>query len=206
MQALDIPLRYTPAEYLALEAAAPFRSEYHDGEIIPMAGSSLNHNRIVGRIWALLIKALQDTSYEAFSSDVRVWITNYRKFTYPDVMVIQGEPVVYENREDTLTNPRLIIEVLSKSTQDYDKTDKFRYYRSLPDLQEYVLVNQYALEIQQYQRSEGGFWLYRAYESAAETVTFASIDLEMTVAEIYQGVTLAAEPVIEPTLGTSEVK
>jgi Uma2 family endonuclease len=193
MQALDIPLRYTPAEYLALEAAAPFRSEYHDGEIIPMAGGSLNHNEIITNL-GLMKPKLRARGDRLYSSDVRVWIARYRKFTYPDVMVIQGDPVAYENREDTLTNPRLIIEVLSKSTQDYDQTDKFRYYRSLPDLQEYVLVNQYALEIQQYQRSEGGFWLYRAYESAAETVTFASIDLEMTVAAIYQGVTFAAEP------------
>jgi Uma2 family endonuclease len=84
------------------------------------------------------------------------------------------------------------IEVLSKSTQEYDQTNKFRLYRSLPDLQEYVLINQNHVEIHQYTKAEGGFWLFRAYESEAETVKFTSIDLEVTVADIYQGVRFAA--------------
>jgi Uma2 family endonuclease len=192
MQALDIPTRYTPAEYLALEERAEFRSEYHDGEIIPMAGGSLNHNEIITNL-GLMKSKLRERGYRFYSSDVRLWISRYCKFTYPDVMVIQGEPVAYEHRQDTLTNPRLIIEVLSKSTQEYDQGDKFKYYRSLPDLQEYVLINQYDLEIYQYTKADGGFWLFRAYESEAETVKFGSIEAEMTVAEIYQGVTFAAE-------------
>jgi Uma2 family endonuclease len=192
MQALDIPTRYTPAEYLALEERAEFRSEYHDGEITPMAGGSLNHNEIITNL-GLMKPKLRERGYRLYSSDVRVWISRYRKFTYPDVMVVAGEPVTYENRQDTLTNPRLIIEVLSKSTEGYDQTHKFKYYRSLPDLQEYVLINQYELEIHQYTKADGGFWLFRAYESETETVKLGSVGVELTVAEIYQGVTFAPE-------------
>ncbi len=192
MQAVDIQTRYTPAEYLALEEAAEFRSEYHDGEIIPMTGGSFNHNEIITNLWMMKTK-LRSLGYRFYSSDVRLWIPKYRKFTYPDVMVVQGEPVPYENRQDTLTNPRLIIEVLSKSTADYDQGDKFKYYRSLPDLQEYVLINQYDVEIQHYTKADGGFWIYRAYETLAETVNLGSIAVEMTVADIYQGITFAAD-------------
>ncbi|MCY7273782.1 MAG: Uma2 family endonuclease, partial [Phormidesmis sp. CAN_BIN44] len=141
----------------------------------------------ITNLWVLKSK-LRGKGYRFYSSDVRLWIPKYSKFTYPDVMVIQGEPAPYNNRSDTLTNPRLIIEVLSKSTEDYDKSDKFKYYRSIPELQEYVLINQYELEIQQYTKSDGDFWIYRVYESAEDIVKFGSIEVEMTVAEIYEGV------------------
>ena len=188
MQATEVKKRYTLEEYLALEEKAEFKSEYHDGEIIPMTGGSLNHNRIVLSVAAFLKYALRGKGYEPFSSDVRLWIPKHRRFTYPDVMVIQGEPALYNNRTDTLTNPRSIIEVLSKSTQEYDQNEKFRYYRSIPELQEYVLINQYELEIQQYTKTEDNLWIYRVYESTENIVKFASIDVEMNVAEIYEGV------------------
>ncbi len=187
MQATEVKKRYTPEEYLALEEKTEFKSEFHDGEIIPMTGGSFNHNEILTNLW-LLKSRLRGKGYRFYSSDVRLWIPKYRKFTYPDVMVIQGEPAPYNNRTDTLTNPLSIIEVLSKSTEDYDKRDKFKYYRSIPELQEYVLINQYDLEIQQYTKSDGGFWIYRVYESTEDIVKFVLIEVEMTVAEIYEGI------------------
>ena len=190
MQATEVKKRYTPQEYLSLEEKAEYKSEYHDGEIIPMTGGSLNHNRIILSVAAFLKYALRGKGFEPFSSDVRLWVSKHQRFTYPDVMVIQGEPVLYQNRSDTVENPCLIIEVLSKSTEDYDKGDKFRYYRSLPDLQEYVLINQYELEIQQYTKTDNNLWIYRVYESIEDIVKFASLDIEMTVAEIYEGISL----------------
>ena len=187
MQATEVKKRYTPEEYLALEEKTEFKSEFHDGEIIPMTGGSFNHNEILTNLW-LLKSRLRGKGYRFYSSDVRLWIPKYRKFTYPDVMVIQGEPAPYNNRTDILTNPLSIIEVLSKSTEDYDKRDKFKYYRSIPELQEYVLINQYDLEIQQYTKSDGGFWIYRVYESTEDIVKFVLIEVEMTVAEIYEGI------------------
>jgi Uma2 family endonuclease len=196
MQTAAVKPQYTPAEYLALEDRAEFRSEYHDGEIVPMTGGSFNHNRIINRICAYLLNALHDRPYEPFSRDVRLWIPKYRKFTYPDVMVIQGQPIPYENRSDTLINPRLIIEVLSKSTEDYDQGDQFKFYRSIPDLQEYVLINQYEPEIQHYVKSDDGFWIYRAYE-AEDAIALTSIDTEITVADIYAGISFEPIPLAE---------
>jgi Uma2 family endonuclease len=187
MQATEVKKHYTPAEYLALEDQAESKSEYHDGEIIPMAGGSFNHNEIITNICNIKT-ALRSKGYRLYASDVRVWMPKYRKFTYPDVMVVHDQPISYENRTDTLINPRLIIEVLSKSTEEYDQSDKFKYYRSIPDLQEYLLVNQYELDIQHYVKSNGGFWIYRAYESVEDTVALTSIDTEITVANVYEGV------------------
>jgi Uma2 family endonuclease len=192
MQATEFKERYTPEEYLALEEKAEFKSEYHDGEIVPMTGGSLNHNRILNRVCAYLLYSLRGKDYEPFSSDVRLWIAKYRRFVYPDVMVIQGEPLLYENRTDTILNPKVIVEVLSKSTAEHDQNEKFRYYRSITDLKEYVLINQYQVEIQQYTKTNDGFWIYRVYESTSETIKFGSIDAEMSVAEIYEGVTFEA--------------
>ncbi|GAP96284.1 Uma2 family endonuclease [Leptolyngbya sp. NIES-2104] len=188
MQTIELSKRYTPEEYLALEEKAEVKSEYHAGEIIPMTGGSLNHNRIINRICAFLLSALRGKNHEPFSSDVRVWIPQYGRFVYPDVMVIEGEPVLYQNRTDTVVNPKLIVEVLSKSTQDYDTTDKFRYYRSIPELQEYVLVNQYLVEVQQYTKTDQGFWIYRSYESIEELLKFGTIEAELNLTEIYEGI------------------
>ena len=187
MQATEVKKRYSPEEYLALEEKAEFKSEYHDGEIIPMTGGSFNHNEIITNLWLLKSK-LRGKGYRFYSSDVRLWIPKYGKLTYPNVMVIRGEPTPYNNRTDTLMNPRSIIEVLSKSTQEYDQNEKFKYYRSIPELQEYVLINQYELEIQQYTKTENNLWIYRVYEAMEDIVKFASVDVEMNVSEIYEGV------------------
>lgn len=196
MQATEVKNRYTPEEYLALEEKAEFKSEYHDGEIIPMTGGSLNHNRILNRVCAYLLYALRGKNCEPFSSDVRLWIPKYHRFTYPDVMVIQGEPALYNDRPDTVTNPRSIIEVLSKSTEEYDKSNEFKYYRSISELQEYVLINQYEVEIQQYTKTEGNSWIYRVYESTEDIIKLAS-EVEMSIAEIYEGI--AFEQTFEQT-------
>jgi Uma2 family endonuclease len=197
MQTAAAKTQYTPAEYLALEDQAEFRSEYHDGKIIPMTGGSFNHNRIINRICAYFLNALRGKPYEPFSSDVRLWIAKYRKFTYPDVMIVQGQPIPYENRTDTLVNPRLIIEVLSKSTEEYDQGDKFKFYRSIPHLQEYLLISQYELEIQHYARTDDNFWMYRTYEALDDAIALTSIDIEITVADIYAGVSFEAAPLAE---------
>jgi Uma2 family endonuclease len=191
MQATEVKKQYTPAEYLALEEQAEFRSEYHDGEIIPMAGGSFTHNEIITNICSIKT-TLRSKGYRLYSSDVRVWMPKYQKFTYPDVMVVQNQPIPYENRTDTLINPRLIIEVLSKSTEEYDLGNKFKYYRSISDLQEYLLISQYELEIQHYTKSDGGIWIYRAYESIDDAITLASINTKITVANIYEGVSFEA--------------
>lgn len=194
---------YTPEEYLALEERAELRSEYRDGEIVPMTGGSINHNRITGSIYAFLKYALRGKNLEPFTSDLRLWIPRYRQYTYPDVFVIQGEPVFQDRRTDTIMNPCLILEVLSKSTQDYDRTDKFRYYRSIPEMQEYVLVDQYEVGVEHYAKLEDGSWRFREYDSATNSISLAAVNLELGMNDLYEGVDFnPQEPELNQTLET----
>ena len=133
---------YSIEEYLALEEAADYKSEYIDGEIFPMAGGSTNHNRIAGNFYATLNFAFKTEDYEVFMSDVRLWIPKKRIYTYPDVMVVVGKPEYYNNRTDTITNPRVIIEVFSYLTKEYDRSKKFEAYRTIPTVEEYLLLDQ----------------------------------------------------------------
>ena len=179
---------YTPDESLAQEEVAGFRSEYRDGEIVSMTGASINHNQIAGNVYAFLKFMLRKTDTKPYIGDLRLWIPQYRQYTYPEVFLIQGQPVFQERRTDTIMNPCLIVEVLSKSTKDYERTDKFRYYRSIAELQEYVLINQCRTEIEHYTKADGNSWLFRAYESIKDKIIFASINIERTIQDIYEDV------------------
>lgn len=187
------PKLYTPEEYLALEEAAETKSEYRDGEIVPMMGGSTNHNDIAGNLYAHLKFALRQQPYKVFIGDVRLWIPAWQLFTYPDVMMIAGEPEFYSERTDTVTNPQMIIEVLSKSTRNYDQGDKFDAYRTIPEFQEYVLVDQYQVYVKQFTKTEAGHWLLKEYKEAQQTVSFTSIDFAIELEEIYEGVRIQNE-------------
>ncbi len=176
---------YSPDEYRELEETAEFRNEYRDGEIVQMSGGSINHSRIIRNLSRVLGNLLEGQPYELFHNDVRLWIPRYRRGTYPDVMVIEGEPVFNEGRSDEILNPMLIVEVLSKSTNNFDKEDKFRFYRSIPELREYVLVSQYEFLVEQYIKTESNEWLFREYEGEIATVSFASVGVQMSMSEIY---------------------
>jgi Uma2 family endonuclease len=179
---------YTPAEYLELEEKAEFRSEYRDGEIVPMAGGTTNHNRISLNIATNLTFSLKGQSYEVYMSDVRLWIPPNRQYTYPDVMLIQGEPIYLENTTSTVTNPRLIVEVLSKSTGNYDRGDKFDYYRSIPTLQEYILIDQSRYHVIQYAKANEEQWLMTNYSQAEGIVKLGSVDLTLSLHDLYDRV------------------
>ena len=176
---------YSPDEYRELEENAEFRNEYRDGEIVQMTGGSINHSRIIRNLSRVLGNLLEGQPYELFHNDLRLWIPRYRRGTYPDVMVIEGEPVFNEGRSDEILNPMLIVEVLSKSTNNFDKEDKFRFYRSIPELREYILVSQYEFLVEQYIKTESNEWLFREYEGETSTVSFASVGVQMSMSEIY---------------------
>ncbi len=184
---------YTPEEYRKLEKTAEFRSEYRDGEIVPMTGGTINHNRITGSIYAFLKYALRGKNAEPFMSDLRLWIPRYRRGTYPDVMVISGKPVFNEGRNDEVLNPTLILEVLSNSTEDFDRTNKFRFYRSIPEFREYILVDRYEFLVEQYLKNESGQWLFQEYEGESATVSFASVGVQMLMTDIYEGVAIETQ-------------
>ena len=176
---------YSPDEYRELEETAEFRNEYRDGEIVQISGGSINHSRIIRNLSRVLGNLLEGQPYELFHNDLRLWIPRYRRGTYPDVMVIEGEPVFTEGRSDEIVNPMLIVEVLSKSTNNFDKDDKFRFYRSIPELREYVLVSQYEFLVEQYIKTDSNEWLFREYEGETATVSFASVGVQMSMSEIY---------------------
>jgi Uma2 family endonuclease len=179
---------YTPEEYLALEEQAEYKSEYHNGEIIPMTGGTTNHNEISGNLYANLKFALKKKPYRVYIADVRLWIPYHSVYTYPDVMVIKNEPIYADKSRTTVTNPILITEVLSKSTQNYDQGDKFTYYRSLPSLEEYVLISQNSFHVMQYSKTKDRKWLLTEYNTKDAPIKLISLDIEIELTELYTDV------------------
>ncbi|MBD2569959.1 Uma2 family endonuclease [Anabaena lutea] len=179
--------RYSLDEYRVIEEKAEGRSEYRDGEIVPMPGGSLNHSRISGNIFAFLKFLLRDTQFEPINSDLRLWIPEHKRGVYPDVMVFEGEPQLNENRTDEVLNPILIVEVLSPSTADYDRQSKFRMYRSIPSFCEYLLVEQDEPFIEKYSKQSQG-WLLSDFNDLEKSISLESVGVELPMAEIYRGV------------------
>jgi Uma2 family endonuclease len=179
---------YTPEEYLALEEQSEIRNEYHDGEIVPMTGGTTNHNCIIVNLVAFLKFAFRGQDKSLFTSDVRLWIPEYNRYTYPDVQIICGEVAYDENRKDTIINPTVIVEVLSQSTEAYDKGDQFKFYRSIPSFQEYIIINQYQFEVEQYVKTENGKWLVTYLESEEAILSLNSVEFEIPLRDLYEGV------------------
>ena len=179
---------YRPEEYLAMEETSEYKSEYHDGEILPMTGGTTNHNRIAGNFLRKFPLNVKGQSYEIFMGDVRLWMGRYRRYVYPDIMVIRGEPLYEGTGTTTITNPLLIVEVLSNSTKDYDRGDKFQYYRSIPELREYITINQYQFYIEQFAKNSEGKWVLTEYESAEAVLALAAIDCQISLSDIYERV------------------
>ena len=179
---------YSPEEYLELEISSVDKHEYIDGEIRLMPGGMPNHNRIIGNLSAALNFAFKGKPYEAFVTDQRLWIPRKRTYTYPDIMIITGELELQEGRKDTLTNPSVIIEVLSKSTQNYDKGDKFTTYRSISTFQEYILVDQYSIHVEHYVKTEQRKWVFQEYDEVDNVLNFASLSFEILLTDIYDKV------------------
>ena len=187
-------LTRSPTETLSLEAyrnletRAETKHEYHAGEIIEMTGGSINHNRLVRNLIRLLDNALRKTIYEVFPSDLRLWIPQYNRGLYPDLMIIAGEPLFSDNRNDEILNPCLIIEVLSPSTSSYDRGDKFRYYRSIPQLNQYLLVSQGEILIESYSKTSENHWLLQEYTPARGIISLDSLGISLNLADIYEGI------------------
>jgi Uma2 family endonuclease len=160
---------YTPEEYLELEEAAEYKSEYIDGQIIPMAGGTINHNQIALNLSTELNFAFKKQNYRVFMGDVRLWITQKRTYTYPDVMILAGKPEFFNNRKDIILNPQIIVEVLSKSTKGYnspaetlcEREDKFQAYRTISTFQEYILIDQTRIHVEQFSKTGKKQWTLR---------------------------------------------
>jgi len=184
MTALPKRKKYTPAEYLALEEKAETKSEYWNGEIVAMAGGNINHQQIVANFTEFLGAKIRGRC-RIFPSEMKVWVKKRDKFFYPDLTVICGQPGFYKSRRDTIDNPRLIIEVLSKSTASFDRAEKFLSYQTLESLQEYVLVSQEKAIVEQHIKREDGNWIYQATIGFESTVKFPSVNAKLALNEIY---------------------
>ncbi|NES05179.1 MAG: Uma2 family endonuclease [Okeania sp. SIO2F4] len=180
--------KYTPTEYLNLETNSQQRHEYINGEIIPMTGGTPNHNQIALNFSAALNFSLKRKPYRVFVADQRLWIQKKRIYTYPDVMVNPGNLELQQGRKDTITNPLIIVEVLSNSTRNYDKDKKFAAYRTIPIFQEYLLIDQYTIQVEQYYKTSQKQWIFSEYNELEETISLNSIDFQITLADIYDKV------------------
>lgn len=185
--------KYTPEEYLELEDKAEYKSEYWDGYIIPLhgepptlAGADVNHIQIVTNLVEVLSPKLKKQNCRTFSNDLKIWIPRNEKFLYPDVAVICGKLDFYKSRRDVVTNPRLLIEVLSDSTEAFDRSEKFWLYQTIETLQEYVLISQEKAVIEQYIKREDGNWIYRATIGLESKVVLESVNLEVKLKDVFE--------------------
>lgn len=189
---MQVPTKtyYSPEEYLELETTAEYRSEYYDGQIIPMAGGKPNHNQLAINLTSAINYNLRKKPLRVFMSDLRLWIPNYRLYTYPDVMVLSTPLVFAENRQDTIVNPLAIAEILSDSTEKYDRGDKFRMYRTIPSFKEYLLISQTAMQVEKFTKNESNQWVLSEYAEKDAKITFASFEFEISLEELYDRVEL----------------
>jgi Uma2 family endonuclease len=178
----------TPEEYLALERKADYRSEYLHGEIFAMTGASRKHNLITGNLFAGLHRQFREKPREAYQSEMRVRVATSGLYTYPDVVVVCGEPQFEDDYLDTLINPTVLFEVLSKTTERYDRIAKSGYYRALDSLAEHLLVAQDEIRVEQYVKQIDGQWALTEIDSLEGTVELHSIGCSLTLGEIYDKV------------------
>ena len=179
--------RYTPEEYLALERHAEFKSEYLNGRIIAMTGGSPEHADVVLNIGSELRGRLRPRGCRVFVNDVKVRITSKAGYVYPDVMAVCGNAQFLNTRPRTLLNPNLIIEVLSETTENYDRGEKFEAYRAIESLTEYVLVDSRRVHVERYTR-QGDFWVLSVEGDLEATLRLASVECELSLREIYADV------------------
>jgi Uma2 family endonuclease len=183
--------RLTPEQYLELERAAQFRHEYYNGRMYAMSGGSLHHALIIVNLAASLHGPLRKKQCLVLSSDMRTRVSPDGLYTYPDLVVVCGQPKFGDNRSDTIVNPTLVIEVLSPSTEAYDRGFKAGQYRQMETLKEYAFVSQNAPHVEVYRRESAG-WLLSDYSGIQAACHFASVDCGVALADIYQDVSFSA--------------
>ena len=190
-----IPKRkLTPAEYLAIERKAEFKSEFYNGEMFAMSGASRFHNTVKENFIGELFGRMKGGPCRTYSSDQRVKVDRTGLYTYPDIVVLCGTGEYDPEDEDTLLNPRAIIEVLSPSTERYDRGAKFRHYQKLPSLHEYVMASQDELLVERYTRQPDGSWVLTTIADPAGEFHLACADVRVPLADIYRGVELPPTP------------
>jgi Uma2 family endonuclease len=187
--------RYTIQEYLRFEEKATERHEFHDGEILAMSGGTYAHSRINMNVGGLLHARLKGHPCHPLDSNMRVRIPNRLRYLYPDTSILCDRPAFDPDdpKQTTITNPRLVVEVLSDSTESYDRGAKFELYRQIPSLHEYVLISQREPLVETFLRQPDGAWLFHACKGIEATVMLRSLEIKLPLTEIYAGVELELE-------------
>ncbi len=176
--------QYSAEEYLAIDREADYKSEYVAGEIFAMGGASPKHVLIAGNIAGELRNRLRDTNCQVYSADLRIQADSDNVYYYPDVVVVCGRPEYRDGRRDTVTNPLVIVEVLSPATRNYDRGDKFAHYRRLGSLREYILIDQEACHIEHFVRKEG-IWEFSESDDCLGNLVIPTLDIAIALKEIY---------------------
>ena len=194
MAAIPQPIpTMTEAEYLEFERASELKHEYYNGEIFAMTGASEEHNSICMSAGFLLYGQLRNRPCRVYQSDMKVKVEAAKLYTYPDLVVRCGEAQFVDDKFDTLLNPVVIIEVLSPSTERYDRGDKFGHYRKIPTLREYLLVSQNKPHIERYLRQDDGKWEFSDATGLDAIVELSSIDCTLPLSEVYEQVTFTED-------------
>ncbi len=182
-----VPANYiSPEEYLEREREAETRSEYVRGETFAMAGASIRHAIIISNLVLEIGAQLRTRNCNVFSTDLRLAVNPAGMYTYPDVMVVCGDPVTIDKHNDTIVNPVVIVEVLSDSTKNYDRGQKFQYYRMLSSLKEYVTVAQDEIHLERHIRGNAGEWILTEFGKLEDVVELQSINASLPLSEVYR--------------------
>lgn len=182
--------RYTAGQYLEIDRGAEEKSEFLDGIIYGMGGATARHVLIVGNLVRELGSQLREKPCTVYSTDLRVCIDPHGMYAYPDVVVVCGEPQFLDGAMDTLLNPMLIVEVLSETTKDYDRGEKFERYRAIPSFREYLLVAQDKIHVERFIKQDDGAWLLSETNRLSDIVELSSIGCRVPLTEIYLKVQL----------------
>lgn len=181
---------YTPEEYLEFERNSQFKHQYYKGEIFAMGGASFAHGQLISNLIKLLGIHFEGSDCQAIPNDLRVKVDKTGLYTYPDVAVVCGEPQFEDDVLDTLLNPKLLIEVLSDSTEAFDRGEKFAQYRTIKSLEEYILVSQRDYRIEVFMRRSDGQWVFSEAAGLDATVEFNSITCSLKFRDVYERVTI----------------
>jgi Uma2 family endonuclease len=181
-------LKYTAEEYLELEETSLEKNEFYKGEIFAMAGASIPHNEIVMNASVTIGSYLNGKKCRIYPSDLRIHSVANSLYTYPDLSIICDEIETIGKRKSTVTNPTVLIEVLSATTQDYDRGAKFKLYRDFESLKEYILISSLETLVEKYDKQADGSWVLHEYKNETDTFSIISIDLKITVKDLYRNV------------------
>jgi Uma2 family endonuclease len=188
MSAVPI-IKYSIDEYLESEGNSLEKHEYYQGEIFAMAGASIEHNQIVKNVlYSTEDHLRKGGDCQIFPSDLKIHVVSNSLFTYPDLSIVCGKVETLENHKDIVTNPTVLIEVLSPTTQDYDRGGKFKLYRDIPSLKEYILVSSIEISVEKYNKQEDGSWILHEYKNENDIFNIETIQMEIDVKTFYKSV------------------